>query len=154
MRMPVAAATPPTKLRREMTVGSFFWSSIWTLLRVWSLLSPPRLTMNFSTELFTWRGTRVPPAIASESFVSYCKGRAQAIVTRRRRLRRREPGPPGEEAVQDAVEPREPAAARQENHDERAQFNHVLVHDQIAALGGDRVEVADERRVAQVEQQD
>ena len=33
-----------------------------------------------------------------------------------------------------------------EDDDERAQLHEVLVHDQVAALGRDRVEVADERR--------
>jgi len=47
-----------------------------------------------------------------------------------------------EEAVHDPVEPGEAAAARHEDDEECAQLHQVLVHDQVAALGRERVEVA------------
>ena len=64
------------------------------------------------------------------------------------------PSQPDEERVQDAVESRESAAAGEPGSPPARSLDEVLVDHQVAAFGGDRIEVAHEGRIAQVEQED
>ena len=66
-------------------------------------------------------------------------GDARVFGTSGRGERRPAPDQP----MNDPIESGEAAAARQQNDNERCRLDEVLVDDQVAAFGGDRVEVPD-----------
>ncbi len=68
--------------------------------------------------------------------------------------RRRERRTPRDEAVDDPIEPGEQTAPRHEDHRQRRHLYEVLVHDEVAALARNRIEIADEGRRGEVEHQD